>query len=49
MASAEKLHLAKDAFELVTQEATLSRPENARLREALQQRYGQKLEVSAIG
>jgi ATP-dependent DNA helicase RecG len=50
VAEPDLLHLArKDAFELVTQDATLIRPENARLREAVQQRYGQKLELSAIG
>ncbi len=50
VAEPDLLQLArKDAFELVTQDATLSRPENARLREALQQRYGQKLGLSAIG
>jgi ATP-dependent DNA helicase RecG len=50
VAEPDLLHLArKDAFELVTEDATLGRPENLPLRAAVQQRYGRKLELSAIG
>ncbi|MBI1916462.1 MAG: ATP-dependent DNA helicase RecG [Planctomycetes bacterium] len=44
------LHLArKDAFALVTQDATLSRPEHAALRHAVLARYGRTLSLAAIG
>jgi len=44
------LHLArKDAFTLVTQDATLARPEHAALRRAVLARYGRTLSLAAIG
>ncbi len=39
----------RDAIEIVSADATLAQPEHARLREAVWRRYGQTLELSAIG
>jgi ATP-dependent DNA helicase RecG len=50
VADRELLLLArKDAFALVTQDATLGRPEHAALRRAVLERYGRTLELAAVG
>ena len=49
-ADAALLHLArKDAFALVAVDATLSAPEHAGLKRAVLERYGQTLELAAVG
>ncbi len=46
----ELLHLARhDAFELVKSDPGLHRPEHALLRQAVIERYGQSLDLAAIG
>jgi ATP-dependent DNA helicase RecG len=50
VAEPDLLHLARrDAIQLVTEDANLSRPENASLRRAVQERYGKTMELASIG
>lgn len=50
LADRQELQMAReDAFRLVANDAGLRRPENARLRQAVLDRYGQKLDLAEIG
>jgi ATP-dependent DNA helicase RecG len=50
VAEPDLLHLArKDAFDLVLQDALLTRPEHAGLRAAVLRRYRETLELATIG